>query len=80
METLNWVIGTQAEWEHTGLPVSPYARRFNIETFYGTQEVILQHVDIHAIDLETLVRKMPANNILSDASLQMILPVEVTNE
>lgn len=76
---LKWVIATQAEWDKTGLPIPPYARRFNIDTPTGSQEVILQHFEPHALTdegYEALLNIMPSGNFLSDRSLQYLLPIE----
>lgn len=74
--TLNWVIGTETEWGHAQITPPITARRFMLDTPQGQQEVILQHVDIHADNFGQLVRGIPSVNFLSDSELQMILPVE----
>jgi hypothetical protein len=73
---LNYVIGTESEWLATGISPEASARRFEIDTPHGKEEVILQHVDIHSSEFEVLVRKMPNDNFLSAESLEFILPIE----
>jgi hypothetical protein len=74
--TLNWILATEQEYTDAHITPQPTATRFILDTPQGEQEVILQHVDIHAEDFEILVRKMPSDNFLSDASLQYLLPRE----
>jgi hypothetical protein len=74
--TLNWILATEQEYADAHITPQTTATRFMLDTPQGEQEVIAQHVDIHAEDFEILVRKMPSGNFLSDASLQYLLPRE----
>ena len=75
---LNFIIATNKEWENAGYTPIAGALKFMIDTQEGQVEVILQHVqDVMQLDdYETFVRKMPVGNIVSQTTLEYLLPIE----
>ena len=77
---LNWIVATEQEYLDADITLSPYDRRFTLDTPSGEQEVIITHVDVQMDNFENLVRKMPSGNFLSNDSLAWILPTDKGGE
>ena len=77
---MKWVIATQDEYDRAGITVPSGARRFNIDTPNGEQEVILQHIELQTMsdeDYERVCNIIPQGNFVGSATLEYLLPVEV---
>jgi hypothetical protein len=73
---VNWIIGTQEEFDTVGLSTSG-ERSLTIDTPQGEQTVYIKHVETGADSLIAMARLNVYNLITAD-ELRYLLPIEKT--
>jgi hypothetical protein len=71
---MNWIIGTQEEFEYVNLSTSG-ERSLEIDTPTGKQTIYIKHVETSADSLIAMAR-LNVYNLITMAELEWLLPVE----